>query len=148
MPNITLPTNQIQPGIQVNGTMLSGGSHPPQNMAAFSPLMVSIAAYSPMKNIANFMEENSVWNPAINSDSASGRSKGARLVSAIMAMVKMLTGTKRLRSQYQEKMLPRSHSKPEWMPGGSTFWVATMLSRLSEPAMTITHSSDNPIDSS
>src|SRR5581483_4501785 len=124
MPNMTLMMNQTKPGISVNGTILMGGSAPPQNIAAFRPETVSIVAYSPMKNIANFMEENSVWNPAINSDSASGRSKGARFVSAIMAMVKMLTGTKRLRSQYQEKMLPRSHSKPEWMPGGSTFWVA------------------------
>ena len=39
-------------------------------------------AYSPIKNIANFMLEYSVWNPATSSVSASGRSKGARFVSA------------------------------------------------------------------
>ncbi len=38
--------------------------------------------YSAMKNMANFMAEYSVWYPATSSASASGRSKGRRLVSA------------------------------------------------------------------
>jgi hypothetical protein len=37
--------------------------------------------YSARKNIANFIELYSVWKPPTSSDSASGRSKGARLVS-------------------------------------------------------------------
>ena len=37
--------------------------------------------YSAMKNIANRIEEYSVWKPPTSSPSASGRSNGARLVS-------------------------------------------------------------------
>ncbi len=40
--------------------------------------------YSARKNNANFSEEYSVWKPPTNSPSASGRSKGARLVSPTM----------------------------------------------------------------
>ena len=39
-------------------------------------------AYSARKNSANRMPLYSVWNPPISSCSASGRSNGARLVSA------------------------------------------------------------------
>lgn len=42
--------------------------------------------YSAKKNITKGTEECSVKNPATNSDSASGRSIGARLVSAIIAI--------------------------------------------------------------
>ena len=38
--------------------------------------------YSAMKNIENFIAEYSVWYPATSSLSDSGRSNGARLVSA------------------------------------------------------------------
>jgi hypothetical protein len=41
--------------------------------------------YSARKKNANFIPEYSVWNPAVNSDSASARSKGPRLVSAVPA---------------------------------------------------------------
>ena len=37
--------------------------------------------YSARKNSANFNDEYSVWKPPTSSDSASGRSNGARLVS-------------------------------------------------------------------
>ena len=55
-------------------------------------------AYSAMKNIANLKLEYSVWNPATSSDSASGRSKGTRLVSA-MAAVKIAEKADDLRDQ-------------------------------------------------
>ena len=42
-----------------------------------------------MKNMANFMELYSLWNPATSSVSASGRSNGARFVSASAQMKKM-----------------------------------------------------------
>jgi hypothetical protein len=38
--------------------------------------------YSARKKNANFIPEYSVWNPATSSFSASGRSNGARFVSA------------------------------------------------------------------
>ncbi len=49
--------------------------------------------YSAMKNIANLKLEYSVWNPATSSDSASGRSKGTRLVSAMAEMKKQMNPT-------------------------------------------------------
>ena len=50
---------------------------------------MTMAAYSPMKNIANFIEEYSVWYPPTSSVSHSGRSKGMRFVSAKIEMVKI-----------------------------------------------------------
>ena len=48
-----------------------------------------IAEYSARKNKDQRKPLYSVWKPAVNSDSASGKSNGARLVSATMAMAKM-----------------------------------------------------------
>ena len=47
---------------------------------------VTMLTYSARKNSANFSDEYSVWNPPTSSDSASGRSNGARLVSPTIAM--------------------------------------------------------------
>ncbi len=46
---------------------------------------LNIATYSARKNSANLSDEYSVWNPPTSSPSPSGRSKGARLVSATIA---------------------------------------------------------------
>jgi hypothetical protein len=48
-----------------------------------------IAEYSARKNSDQRKPLYSVWKPAVSSDSASGRSNGARLVSATMATAKM-----------------------------------------------------------
>src|SRR3970040_219596 len=61
---------------------IGSGIHPPKNMMLTSSDTISILRYSPMKNRAYRMPEYSVANPATSSDSASGRSKGTRLVSA------------------------------------------------------------------
>ena len=45
--------------------------------------------YSAMKNSAKLIELYSVWYPATSSCSASGKSNGARLVSAMPAIMKM-----------------------------------------------------------
>ena len=49
----------------------------------------STLANSPRKKSPNFMLEYSVWKPATSSASASGRSKGARLVSAKAVIMKI-----------------------------------------------------------
>src|SRR5205085_668121 len=54
---------------------------PPRNSVAHRPDTVTMLMYSARKNSANFSDEYSVWNPPTSSDSASGRSNGARLVS-------------------------------------------------------------------
>jgi hypothetical protein len=46
-----------------------------------------ILLYSPKKNIAKIIDEYSTLYPATNSASASGKSKGALLVSAIMEII-------------------------------------------------------------
>jgi hypothetical protein len=50
--------------------------------------MVRIFVYSAKKKYTKPMAENSVINPATYSDSASGRSIGARFVSAIAEIIK------------------------------------------------------------
>src|SRR3954453_7545807 len=58
-----------------------GARQPPRNSVVASAATVVMLMYSAKKNIANLIDEYSVWNPATSSLSASGRSKGARLVS-------------------------------------------------------------------
>src|SRR6476659_204144 len=62
-----------------------GRSQPPNQSVTAIDETAIIAAYSARKNNDQRKPLYSVWNPATNSDSASGRSKGARLVSATMA---------------------------------------------------------------
>src|SRR6202162_1972258 len=66
-----------------------GRSHPPSHRVTAIDETAIIAEYSARKNKDQRNPLYSVWNPAVNSDSASGRSNGARLVSATMATAKM-----------------------------------------------------------
>jgi hypothetical protein len=52
--------------------------------------MIIILPYSPKKNIAKIIDEYSTLYPATNSASASGKSNGARLVSATMDIKKRM----------------------------------------------------------
>ena len=67
---------------------VNGMSHPPKKSVAISALAVIMFAYSAMKNIENFIALYSEWYPAMSSDSASGKSKGRRFVSANAATMK------------------------------------------------------------
>src|SRR6185503_3287374 len=58
-----------------------GARQPPRNSVVASAETVTMLTYSARKNSANFSDEYSVWKPPTSSPSASGRSKGARLVS-------------------------------------------------------------------
>src|SRR5215470_16912446 len=72
----------------------NGRNHPPShNVTAIDDTAI-IAEYSARKNNDQRKPLYSVWNPAVSSDSASGRSKGARFVSATMATAKMKNATK------------------------------------------------------
>src|ERR1017187_4330428 len=77
-----LPSSQNNPGTQVNGATLNGGSQPPRNMIDVNAAISIMLAYSARKNSANAMPEYSTWKPATISDSPSAMSNGARLVSA------------------------------------------------------------------
>src|ERR671920_1560796 len=63
-----------------------GARQPPRKSVAASAETVTMLMYSARKNSANFSDEYSVWKPPTSSDSASGRSNGARLVSPTIAM--------------------------------------------------------------
>ncbi|SHT92660.1 Uncharacterised protein [Mycobacteroides abscessus subsp. abscessus] len=81
----TLPTNHssghqpvLAPGMRLSG---QGACQPPRNSVVARAETVVMLTYSASMNIANFSDEYSVWKPPTSSPSASGRSKGARLVS-------------------------------------------------------------------
>ena len=59
---------------------------------------------SARKNRPKRMEEYSVWKPPTSSCSASVRSKGGRVSSAVMAIMKKMKGRKpsRIRFQFQK----------------------------------------------
>src|SRR5580698_9664592 len=67
----------------------NGRSHPPSHSVTAIEETAIIAEYSARKNNDQRKPLYSVWNPAVNSDSASGKSKGARFVSATIAMAKI-----------------------------------------------------------
>src|ERR1044072_1260080 len=83
----TLPRNHRIGHQPVLSTPLSmadsgpGARQPPRKSVGASADTVVALMYSARKNIANLIDEYSVWNPATSSLSASGRSNGARLVS-------------------------------------------------------------------
>src|SRR6185295_418053 len=90
--------NSTAPSLTKNQTNLSAsGSHgpfqPPRNSVTAMQEMVMTLANSPRKKRPNFMLEYSVWKPATSSASASGRSNGARLVSASAVSMKMPNAT-------------------------------------------------------
>src|SRR6478752_5207776 len=78
--------NQIMPGTQLMSQKSTGGSQPPRKRIVVSEHISTTAAYSPSMNIMYGAEPYSTMKPATSSDSASGRSKGGRFVSASAEM--------------------------------------------------------------
>src|SRR5918997_6792829 len=70
-----------------------GARQPPRNSVVASAETVTMLMYSARKKTANFSDEYSVWKPPTSSLSASGRSKGARLVSPTTAIAYMTKET-------------------------------------------------------
>src|SRR5919109_2351473 len=133
--NWHLSANQITPGIQVNGATGNGGSHPPRNRMVAIAHIVRIAMYSPRKKSRNGVAEYSTAKPATNSDSASTKSNGGRLVSA-RAEMKNTTNIGSSGSQYQLNM--------PYLPS----WASTMAVRLSDPAHSSTVMMTKPMETS
>src|SRR5215472_4927522 len=79
-----LMRNQIQPGTTLrNGSQCgNGASQPPRNNVVTTDETTIMLAYSARKNSAKRIPLYSVWKPPVSSCSASGKSKGARFVSA------------------------------------------------------------------
>src|SRR5687767_3054684 len=130
-----LSTNQMTPGTQVNGGYGIGASQPPRNRIVVIAHIVPIATYSPSMNIMYGVEPYSTMKPATSSDSASTRSNGGRLVSAI-AEIRNTTNIGSSGSQYQLNM-----------PYGP-FCASTILVRFNEPATSSTVMMTKPIETS
>src|SRR3954467_13540997 len=137
--------NQIQPGIQVNGGTSIGGAQPPRNSTAVMAHITWIAMYSPSWNSRYGADEYSTMKPATSSDSASGRSKGGRFVSA-SAEMKNTMNIGNSGSQNQSRKLnhgtPRTCARPIWC------WAMTMSLRFSEPTQSSTVMMTKPIETS
>src|SRR5262244_224031 len=97
----TLTRNQSGPGIQVKGANGNGESQPPRKKIVVVVLIRMMFAYSPRKKRPKDIDEYSEKNPATNSDSPSGRSKGTRFVSARAEMKKMTAIGERSPKAYQ-----------------------------------------------
>src|SRR5918997_3766364 len=132
---LAFSTNQITPGTQVKGAKGIGDSQPPRNRIVPSAHMVMMATYSPSMKSRYGVEEYSTAKPATSSDSASGRSNGGRLVSA-MAEMKKITNIGNSGSQYQPRM-PSIES-----------CASTIRDRLREPAHISTVMITKPIETS
>src|SRR5580765_3431047 len=117
----------------------NGPSQPPRNRTIATELIANTAAYSPRKNSAHFMLEYSVWKPATSSDSASGRSNGARFVSASAVIMKI---TNAMKPGTVNTYQPGRNGSTRWV------WEWTMSTSDSEPAISSTGMVDRPIDSS
>src|SRR6266550_1620154 len=130
-----LSTNQSTPGTRVNGQNGIGDSHPPRNRIVVIAHMVAIATYSPSMNIMYGVEPYSTMKPATNSDSASTRSNGGRLVSA-SAETKNTMNIGNSGSQYQP-------SRPK-----RVFCASTMSVMRSEPTQSSTVMITKPIETS
>src|ERR1700730_17524620 len=87
----TAPGNSenSRPQVELLNIFGNGRSQPPSQSVTAIEETAIIAEYSARKNNDQRKPLYSVWNPAVNSDSASARSKGARFVSATMATAKI-----------------------------------------------------------
>src|SRR5713101_7059311 len=94
---ITASRMKVTPGISENTksqvSLLNqcgnGRIHPPSQSVTAMDDTAIIAEYSAKKKSDQRKPLYSLWKPAVSSDSASGRSNGARLVSATIAIAKM-----------------------------------------------------------
>src|SRR5580700_9498982 len=94
-------------GIQMSDVGMKRGmgpSGPPKNSVTTTADMVMVFMNSARKNRPKRMDEYSVWKPPTSSVSASVRSKGGRVSSAVMAIMKKMKGRKpsRIRFQFQK----------------------------------------------
>src|ERR1700677_1630804 len=79
---------------------------PPKKRVTTTADIVMVLMNSARKNKLKRTEEYSVWKPPTSSCSASVRSKGGRVISAVMAIMKKMKGRKprRIRFQFQNPL--------------------------------------------
>src|ERR1700720_3347075 len=106
-------------------TCAVGPSGPPRNRVTTMADMVMVFMNSAMKNSAKRMDEYSVLKPPTSSCSASTRSKGGRVSSAGMAIIKKKKGRTPVWMRYQ-------------LPKNVWDWLSTMARVDSDPASSTT----------
>ena len=92
----------------------SGPAGPPRNSVTMIADMVTVFMNSARKNSAKRIELYSVWKPPTSSCSASTRSNGGRLSSAVPAMRKITNGTTPVTMRFQLGIRP-AHPSPAWL---------------------------------
>lgn len=108
-----------------------GINHPPKNKIIKKLAINNILLYSPKKKRAKVILEYSTLYPATNSASASGKSKGARFVSANIDIKKtILQGNKGIQNQIV------------------AFCINTISKRLKDPVNKTTGNIVKPIETS
>src|SRR5689334_25432674 len=100
--------------------------------------------YSARKNSANLNDEYSVWKPPTSSDSASGRSNGARLVSPTAEM----EYSRKLGANNTANHPGASNVNPPTVACPRLACAATMSDVDIEPAMRNTATIDRPMATS
>src|SRR5436190_8515346 len=119
--------NQIHEGMMSrNGR---GGVQPPRKSVTVSPVMANRPRYSPRKKSAYLKPEYSVRYPAMISDSASGKSNGARFVSAHAEIIKKTNAAS-----------PHGVKTNQWGINSNTYLdcAFTISFKLSEPTIITT----------
>src|SRR5580704_8500509 len=92
-----------------------GPSGPPKKRVTTTADMVMVFMNSARKNMPKRMEEYSVWKPPTSSCSASVRSKGGRVSSAVMAIMKKMKGKKPSRIRFQCQKPPDCEATMAWV---------------------------------
>src|SRR6476620_7710115 len=115
-----------QSGPRKSTPCANGKCQPPRKSVIASAESVIRFTYSAIWNRPQRIPEYSVWYPATSSCSASGRSNGARLVSATPLITKTRKPTA-WGTTYQSELA----------------WLSTMLTSESEPAVMTTTSTES-----
>src|SRR5580704_8442145 len=100
----TLIRNQTIGNQMLNDGMCgTGPSGPPKKSVTTTADIVMTFMNSARKNMAKRIDEYSVWKPPTSSDSASVRSNGGRVSSAVIATRKRTNGTMPRRIRFQSQ---------------------------------------------
>src|SRR3982074_2598306 len=105
-----LANSHANGGIAFKSGESTGAAQPPRNMTVASADTRIMLAYSPRKNRAKGMPEDSTWHPPTISHSPPAPSNGARLVWAIPEM-KYTRNMGKSGSQFQERKLSPIRAK-------------------------------------
>ncbi len=134
----TFRVNQMMPESQCRDSgpckIVNGACHPPKNNTVATQDTRIILAYSARKKNANRIPLYSVKNPATNSLSASGKSKGTRFVSA----------TEEIRKTTKAMAWGKAPPAKKYQFQNPPACALVMVTRLKDPARSRTPTMERP----